>query len=769
MLLLYLLITIKVFKFKQRYEYSVIQMELTVDQALQKGIEAHKAGKLQEADQYYAAILQSQPKHPDANHNMGILAVGVGKVKEALPFFKIALEANPSIAQFWLSYIDTLIKLEKLVDAKAILDQAKSNGAKGDGFDQLDKRLREAGEKPLADGKTGLEETPQLPNVLNSLKLDQAIKLATKKSKEGSPEEAKRIYQDILAKFPKNKKAIEGLKRLSERSLGKAPSVQDPPQKKQQSLIKLYSQGQLEQVLERAKILLQQFPNSIFLHNMCGIIYQKYGELEFSIEAYTKAITIKPDYAEAYYNMGLALKAHGKLDEAIKAYNKALTIKSDYAEAYNDLGVALKGQGKMEEAITAFHKALNIKNDFSEAHINLGNALQDQNRPEEAVLAFRKALSIQPKSAEFHLSVGVAYSRQGKLAEAIKAYENAVYFRPNYALAHLYLSALIRYVKGNPQIELVKNLLTCDEIPDKDKSCLHYAYAKMNEDLGKFSVSLENYIAGGKLRKEILAYDPSQDFRSFSKIKAAAPQLMRCAFSKSAKPLDHTPIFILGMPRSGTTLVEQIISSHSQVYGAGELNFLGPVGASIIHGNVRANAKNLLEIRNFYLSQLKKVSCKIQFVTDKMPHNFRMIGLIISALPEAKIIHTKREPAATCWANFKQYFHLDGLGYSYDIGDTVRFFNLYRDLMDFWDKIYDNCVYHLDYDELTINQVSETKKVIKYLGLNWEEACLSPHENNQGVKTASQHQVRKKVYWGSSQAWKKYEPFLNGVFDQFKN
>ena len=158
--------------------------ELTLDQALQKGVEAHKAGQVQEADRLYTAILKAQPKHPDANHNMGILAVGVGKIQEALPFFKTALEANPAMAQFWLSYIDTLIKLDKLADAKAVLDQAKSKGAKGDSFDKLEQRLKEASEKPLGNSQTALEVPPIQPNILDSLKLDQAIKLAKKKTKE---------------------------------------------------------------------------------------------------------------------------------------------------------------------------------------------------------------------------------------------------------------------------------------------------------------------------------------------------------------------------------------------------------------------------------------------------------------------------------------------------------------------------------------------------------------------------------------------------------
>ena len=196
--------------------------ELTIDQALQQDIEAHKAGQVQEADRLYTAILQAQPKHPDANHNMGVLTVGVGKVKEALPFFKTALEANPATAQFWLSYIDALIKLEQLADANAVLDQAKSKGAKGDGFDKLEQRLKDAGEEPMAASKTATEAPPQQPNTLDSLKLDQAIKLAKKKAKDGASEEAKRIYRDILVKFPKNKRASDGIKALASNSLSKA-------------------------------------------------------------------------------------------------------------------------------------------------------------------------------------------------------------------------------------------------------------------------------------------------------------------------------------------------------------------------------------------------------------------------------------------------------------------------------------------------------------------------------------------------------------------
>ena len=227
--------------------------ELTIDQALQQGIEAHKAGQVQDADRLYTAILKAQPKHPDANHNMGVLAVGVGKVEQAVPFFKAALEANPSKAQFWLSYIDALIKVDKLADAKAVLDQAKSKGAKGDGFDKLEQRLKEACRGPVVDNQIVSEPKPEQPNILDSLKLDQAISLANKKAKEGDLEEAKRIYQDILSKFPKNKRARDGLKGLAGRPARKASKIQDPPQDQLQALINLYNQGQLQHALKQAE------------------------------------------------------------------------------------------------------------------------------------------------------------------------------------------------------------------------------------------------------------------------------------------------------------------------------------------------------------------------------------------------------------------------------------------------------------------------------------------------------------------------------------
>ena len=192
-------------------------------------------------------------------------------------------------------------------------------------------------------------------------------------------------------------------------------------------------------------------------------------------------------------------------------------------------------------------------------------------------------------------------------------------------------------------------------------------------------------------------------------------------------------------------MVEQIISSHSQVTGAGELPFADKFGDSIARGLSESDSGELLNFREAYLEKLQAHSQGNQIVTDKMPHNFCYIGLLLAAFPEAKIVHVKRNPAAVCWGNYKKFFASNSLGYCYDLNDVVKYYELYQNIMEFWDVRCGNKIYNLDYELLTINQEDVTKNLIRYLGLNWEEKCLSPQSNRRSVATSSNIQVRDKV------------------------
>jgi hypothetical protein len=227
------------------------------------------------------------------------------------------------------------------------------------------------------------------------------------------------------------------------------------------------------------------------------------------------------------------------------------------------------------------------------------------------------------------------------------------------------------------------------------------------------------------------------------------------------------------MPRSGTTLVEQIISSHPTVYGAGELLYFRNILTPILDNHLKSNNEFLLEqdlltIRQQYLDALSKLSSKEKIITDKMPVNFRLIGFILSAIPEAKIIHIKRDPIATCWSNYNHFFTA-GNAFSFDQEDLAKFYALYLEIMSFWHELFPNKIYDLCYEDLTTNQEKETRNLLKYCDLKWDKNCLDFHKNKRGVLTASSAQVRKKMYQGSSDAWKEYKKYLKPMIKGLGN
>jgi len=708
-------------------------MEEIIQEALTKGVEMHVAGEFEFASQLYGSVIKLQPNHADANHNMGLLKVDTGNDLEALSYLQTALEADTSISQFWLSYIKGLIKLDRMDEATKILSLAKDNGAEAEEFLELDRQLNVPPAIEVIENTREYEIAPAKPNILDTLKLDKALRLAKQKTKEGSSEEAKLIYQDILNRFPKNRKAINGMKALSGGPVGKAPKVKEPSQDQLQPIINLYSQRQFQHALKEASQLLQQFPSSVTLYNISGAANGGLGLLDAAIEAFNKAVSIKPDYAEAYYNMGKVLTDQGKLEEAIEAYNKALTIKPDYADAYNNMGNALKDKGKLEEALEAYKKALAIKPDFAEVYDNMGSALNDQGKREDAIKAHNKALTI----------------------------------KPDYAVAHRHLSSLKKYLHDDKQISIMRHLHQDRDITEDQRCSLSFALAKVFRDLDDIYTSFKYLNEGNALRKKLLGYHIRKDIKLFDSLKSAHQDVHKSAPNKNETVRELTPIFIVGMTRSGTTLTEQIVSSHSKVTGAGELEYVAGFGSSIATGSSKANRDVISQFRQSYLGALEKRSGGKSIVTDKMPGNFGFIGLILTAFPDAKIIHIQRNPAATCWSNYQHYFTGNGLAHCYNLNDLVTYYKLYNNLMQFWQSFYGNRIYNLSYEKLTTYQETETRDLIGYLDIDWEDACLAPQDNKRNVRTASQQQVRRKIYQGSSQAWLKYEPFLDGVFDQF--
>ena len=506
-------------------------------------------------------------------------------------------------------------------------------------------------------------------------------------------------------------------------------------------------------------------PRDAHSHYNLGTTLKEVGRLEEAEKSFRQAIALKPDFAEAYNNLGATVQELSRVEEAIKIFKDAISLKSDYIQAYYNLGIVLKEMFRDEEAEANFRHAIALKSDFAEAHNGLGAALKELGRLDEAEASYRHAIMLRSNYAEAHCNLGTTLKIQGRLDDAKVSFRNAVAFEPNLAEAHRHLTLVKKFDSRDQQYLKMKELHLDKNISEEARCHINFALAKACEDLGEFEQAFSHYREGNALRKKLLSYDISQDVGLFDKLKSAYPNICAHSLTQENFKNELIPIFLVGMPRSGTTLVEQIISSHSLVTGAGELFFANQFGASIARGVSKVDAQSLLSFREKYLAELQRVSNGNLIVTDKMPNNFRYIGLIVSALPEAKIIHVKRNPAAVCWANYKQYFYSKTLGYCYSLNDVVSYYRLYEDLMGFWEKSLSKSIYTLDYELLTVNQRDETSKLIEYLGLDWDEKCLFPQNNRRSVSTASNTQVRKKVYQGSSRQWEKYKPFLKGQLD----
>lgn len=499
-------------------------------------------------------------------------------------------------------------------------------------------------------------------------------------------------------------------------------------------------------------------------HSNLGVTLQELERVEQAEASFRKAIAIKPDYSEAHSNLGVLLRECGRIEEALKCYNQAIAFKTDYAMAYFNLGVTLLEICQYRKAEENFRQAITYAANYPEAHGNLGVTLLELSRYEEAKESFVMAIKLKPDYAEAFSNLGVALKALGKFVDAEKNFLSAVKINPNYAEAHRRLSLIKKFGSQDEQYAMMRKIYNDPNTTEIDLCNINFGLAKACEDLEDYRQAFNHYKQGNALRKKMLRYDINQDVELFEKLKLNCSKLSK--HSLKVEPNNSLqPVFIVGLPRSGTTLVEQVISCHPQATGAGELTFVKQFGQSIANGDSEINAEILSGFREEYLKHLLGRSDGNTIVIDKMPQNFRFLGLIAAAIPEAKIVHVKRQPAAVCWANYKTYFPTTDLGYCYDLRDITHYFELYTNLMKFWINSISSMIYDLDYELLTANPGDEIRKLINFLNLDWDERCLSPQNNKRSVSSASNMQVRQKIYTGSSLEWEKFKPYLAGGLD----
>jgi tetratricopeptide (TPR) repeat protein len=567
-------------------------------------------------------------------------------------------------------------------------------------------------------------------------------------------------------------------------------------------VINLYVAGQMTQAERACRELLKIDPQSAMVLNVLGAALQKLGQLAEAVKSFEKAIQVKPDYAEAYYNYGTALQELGQLVEAVKSFEKAIKIKPDFAIAYDKRGNALQDLGRLkdamksydmaiqikpdfpnayshrgivlheveqwEAAVKSYDRAIQLKPDYAEAHYNRGIALQSLGQLQEAMKSYEKAIQIRPDYVSAYSNLGRALQDVGQLEEAMKSFEKAIQVKPDFAEAYHHLSMQKEFKPDDAQIGIMESLYADSDRSEFDHKHLCFALANVYDDLGEYDKGFSCLAEGNRLRKKELNYNIDDDRKLMTRIKEVFTADTSALELAPDSMVSIQPLFIVGMLRSGTSLVEQILACHSQVHGAGELVTMWQLAIpilSILSDQNKLSQNDIKRVHDGYLEKLTALNVPEKIITDKTPHNFLWIGFILSAFPGAKIIHLNRDPKAICWSIYKRYFSTKGHGYANDLVDLAEFYKLYIDLMSFWRERFPNAIYDLCYEDLTESQEEETRKLLAFCDLQWEKQCLDFHQNTRVVQTMSAAQVRKKMYQGSSEAWKKYAAHLQPLVD----
>lgn len=506
---------------------------------------------------------------------------------------------------------------------------------------------------------------------------------------------------------------------------------------------------------------------SCAMHYNLGSILHDMGRLDAAVENYRKALALKPDFVEAHCNLGLVLMEQGKLDAAVESCRRALALKPDFAEAYNNLGNALKDQCKLEAATACYRQALKLKPDLAEVHSNLGNALQEQGEPEEAIESFRKALALKPDDVDAHIGLGRVYQDTGQFTTAKVHLDQALALKPDHPVAWSALAFLRKMTTDDlPWAEKAQRLLLESGLKPREEMRLCHALGKYCDDTRRYEEAFKHYERANKLKRHLAGPFDRDGFRRFVDmiISAHAPEIMQ---RQAGGSTSRRPLFIVGMPRSGTSLTEQILASHPEVFGAGELRFWAQQAHSHLStmSSWHRDTPLLQDIAAQCEAELQCHSATALRVVDKMPDNFLNLGLIHAVFPQARILHTRRNPVDTCLSIYFQNF-ASGHAYANDLDDLAFYYREYHRLMAHWHAVLPpEVLLDVPYEALIEDQEGWSRRIIEFIGLEWDERCLDFHETERKVGTASNWQVRQKIYKTSKERWRNYEKFLGPLLD----
>jgi tetratricopeptide (TPR) repeat protein len=555
--------------------------------------------------------------------------------------------------------------------------------------------------------------------------------------------------------------------------------------------------GSLDQAVEHLQQALRLRPEFAAVHNNLGALLLGNGHLAEAAVCLKQAIRLQPGFAEAHSNLGIALSRQGFLREAASYLRVAVQLRPYWAEAHYNLGLVLEDLWQLGAAEASLRQALQLKPDHAEAYNALGKVLREENRLDEARLSMEQALRLNSKDALLHCHLGGLLEDLGELDAAAERYLLALHYEPGYAEALAGLALLLRGKLPEPELGRIHQRLGDPQLGEPERCHLLYAVAQVFDGRGEYdkaATHLEEANARelARWQRRGQGYDRGE----FSRFVVRLEQTFSHVFFDKAQGwglASERPVFIFGLPRSGTTLIEQILASHSQVFGGGELRYaerdfeaLAQIasGEDAIVAAASASSRAFQQDQIFaalehldsagverlaqqHLHWLEALDCSRPRITSKTPADWQLVGLLAVLFPRARFIRCRRDLrdiAVSCWMT--QFRHLS---WTCDQDDIVSRFSDYQRLMAHWRDCLPVPILEIDYEETVVDLESTARRLVSWLGLEWEPACLNFHKTRRPVRTASALAVRRPVFQSSVGRWKHYASVLRPLFARLED
>lgn len=499
---------------------------------------------------------------------------------------------------------------------------------------------------------------------------------------------------------------------------------------------------------------------------------RRHAEAEAPLRA---ALGLMPRDAALRNALGIVLEALQRFDDAEKTYRAALGIDPRLAEAHANLGNCLRRLGHVQQAEAHLVRAIELRPEFAVAHYNLGVLLQEREEFGRAIDQYRQALAHRPDYLEALNNLGSCLRTEGFVDEAKATFERVLQLQPLQIEAHCNLAQFKTYRAGDPHVgQLLSQQHRVSTLPEEGRARYWFTIGKMLEDTGRHDDSFAAYAEGNRTKRASTHWDEEAHAALQRRIIATFSRERLAAHAVPSAADGPTPVFIVGMPRSGTSLLEQVLATLPSVHGAGELTWLpetlhvdavqGPGGfPQTVAGY---STDEYLQLGRRYLERIRQLAPDVTHVVDKLPDNFQHLGLIHLMFPGARIIHSMRDPMDSCFSCFSRLFIGNNLGYTYDLAATGRYWVAYHELMRHWHAALPaGRILDVSYETMVSDFENQARRLVEYLGLPWDARCLGFHENRRIVRTASVAQVRKPIYRTSVARWKHYERHLGTLLE----